>query len=221
MDDSFKTVEGTLPWSDRTEWLLPAADKNTIDWPFTHGPVDVERALKAMRPHLKGMRTCIQAGGCIGIWPIRLAQVFEHVITFEPEPVNYECLSHNTADVTNLSRYRAALGQDKHRIRMGLEPRYIGHCGAWQVMPDGDIPVVRIDDMGLDDVDLIYLDIEGSEHPALMGGLETIRRCRPVIGLEVKGFSRRYNNGASPLELLMNEGYQMQANIGSDVLLTC
>lgn len=104
---------------------------------------------------------------------------------------------------------------------MGLEPQYIGHCGAWQVMPDGDIPTVLIDDLKLEDVDLIYLDIEGSEHPALTGGLETIRRCRPVIGLEDKGFSRRYNNGAAPLELLKGEGYQVQANFGSDVLMTC
>ena len=221
MDDPFKIVEGAIPTVERTEWLLPAADKNTIDWPFTYGPVDVERALKAMQPHLKGTRTCIQAGGCIGIWPILLAQVFDRVITFEPEEVNWYCLNHNIEDVPNIECHRAALGQDHNTIKMGLEPKYIGHCGAWQVMPDGDIPTMMIDDLNLNDVDLIYLDIEGSEHPALTGGLETIRRCRPVIGFEDKGFSRRYNNGASALELLKGEGYQVQKNISRDVLMTC
>lgn len=145
------------------------------------------------------------------MWPLRLAQVFDQVITFEPEAVNYACLLHNTIGVRNIYPINCALGSNpSKKVRMGLEPKMIGHCGAWQVMDDGDIPVVRIDDLNRDDVDLIYLDVEGSEYDAIAGASRTIESCRPVIGLENKGFNRRYNNGASAVDMLISQhGYRV------------
>ncbi len=219
MDDQTTIVEGTLPWTDRTQWMYPAADEGSLMCWFKLGPIDIDPAIEAIRPYMKGWRTCIQAGGALGIWPIRLAQVFNRVITFEPEPVNWLCLNHNIEGIPNIECHKVALGQDHNTVHMDLEQRYIGHCGAWQVVPGGDIQTVMIDDMELTDVDLIYLDIEGSEHPAFTGGLKTIRRCKPVIGFEDKGFSRRYNDGAKPETLLRDEGYRVLARIGRDVLM--
>jgi hypothetical protein len=46
------------------------------------------------------------------------------------------------------------------------------------------IPMITIDSLGLDDIDLMQLDLEGFEYDALVGARETIERCKPVIIVE-------------------------------------
>lgn len=46
------------------------------------------------------------------------------------------------------------------------------------------VPTVTIDSLGLSDLTLLQLDVEGHEFPALVGAAETIRRCRPILVLE-------------------------------------
>ena len=203
----FKTVTGSLPWTSKTEWTYPADDApGRNDWWVKQGPIDVDPAIEAILPQLKDNRTCIQAGGFVGIWPTRLAQFFDRVITFEPDPINYDCLIENISGINNIETYQTALGCDnKKRVRMEVPKSLRGNCAAGQVLPDGDIETTCIDDIGLADVDLIYLDIEGSEYDALTGAAQTINKSRPVIGMEDKGWNSRYNNGASPIELLTSK----------------
>ena len=215
------TIKGSLEWTDKTEWTYPQADEHTIDWPFTHGSIDVDSALTMMEPRLKGKRTCIQAGGAIGIWPLRLAQYFENVYTFEPEPTNYECLIQNTAGVENITCEQAALGDSTDPIHMALDSKMQGHCGAWQVRKDGTIPMIKIDDLNVQNVDLIYLDIEGYEYYALQGAAETIQRDKPVIGLEDKGLHGHFDHKLHAVKLLTRKmGYRILGRPQStDVIL--
>jgi len=199
---NIKTVRGKLPWSSKQEWIFPASDTRSCK-SFTHGPVDLDTAIPMLLPHLKGRRTCIQAGGCLGIWPLRLSQLFERVITFEPEPTNYYCLKMNTAHLNNVETHNAALGQmPGGSVHMALTD--IGNSGAHYALPGGDIPVVCIDDLGLDDVDLIYLDVEGYESQALRGATKTIKRCNPVIGVEDKRLHETHKS-ISGAQLLVDE----------------
>lgn len=48
-----------------------------------------------------------------------------------------------------------------------------------------DIPVMKIDDMKLVHVDIITMDIEGSEYEALQGARETIMRDMPILFISV------------------------------------
>ena len=221
MHSDFKIVNGTLPWTDRTEWLYPSADRNRIDWWFVKGPLDVDPALKIIFPHLKNRECCIQAGGCVGVWPIRLAQFFDVVYTFEPEPVNYQCLINNTEGIDNINCYESALGKDRDlMVRMEIPEKLKGNCGAYQVIEKGKIKTTCIDDLDINP-SLIYLDIEGSEYDALMGASETIKRSRPVIGMEDKGWNSRYNHGASPVDLLKSRfDYKVLCKpFASDIIL--
>ena len=202
------TISGSLPWTPKTEWTYPQADEHTLDWPFTYGSIDVDSALEMMEPRLKGKRTVIQAGGAIGIWPLRLAQFFDNVLTFEPEPTNYQCLINNTSGVENIYCHNAALGEDgTKKVRMEMPTP--GHMGAWYVQDGGEIPMIRIDDLNVKDVDLIYLDIEGYEYFALEGAKETIEKYRPVIGLEDKGLHGRIDPKHHAVKYLRNMGYRV------------
>ena len=203
---STKVVTGGLPWSDKKVWTFPADDTRT-GRSFRDGPGDLDTAIPMLLPHLSGRRTCIQAGACLGIWPLRLAQFFNRVITFEPEPTNHLCAVRNTSHLSNVEVHHAALGDDSSLVvQMRLDAAEAGNSGAHYAVNGGNIPVMVIDEMGLTDVDLIYLDIEGSESLALQGAIETIMKCRPVVGIEVKQLHKKRHH-ADPVELIKSMGY--------------
>lgn len=204
MDDRFKIIRGKLPWSDKGQWVFPSDEFRNRS--FKERPGDLDAVIPMLLPLLTRRNTCIQAGGCLGLWPLRLAQFFDQVITFEPDPVNYQCLVENTSDIENISSTHAALGNSTGTVHMQRDEHEVGNCGAYYVVPGGDIPIVNIDDLHVD-VDLIYLDIEGYEYHALMGAKDTIRRSRPVIGLEDKNLNARYD-GMDAVNMLIDEfGY--------------
>ena len=150
-------------------------------------------AIDYVRPLLKGTECCIQAGGCIGIWPVRFAELFDRVVSFEPERRNYIKLEKATQDIDGVTAYNAALGRQSGFVHMEITAgeKENNNCGAYYMRDGGDIPVMTIDSLGLNP-DLIYLDIEGAEYMALEGAAETIKRCSPVIGVEDKHHNARY-----------------------------
>lgn len=203
-----KAVRGKLPWSLREVWHIPASDKHRLDRSFRDGPNDVDSALEMLLPHLTDSRIAIQAGGCIGIWPIRLAQFFDIVYTFEPDPVNFDCMLYNLRGHEGvIPRHAALVGPGTKNVTVHeLEP---GNAGANYVTEGGPISGVRIDDLKLSCIDLIYLDIEGYEYEALSGASDTIMRCRPVIGVEDKGLGERYGTGDAVKRICDEFGYRV------------
>lgn len=134
-------------------------------------------------------RTCVQAGGNVGVWANYFATVFNRVVTIEPDEENFACLLRNVSE-PRITPIKAALG--KKRGRVGLH-RVSDNAGAHFVGEGDDVDVITIDSLQLDDCDLIVLDIEGAEPLALVGAWETIARCRPILMVEDKGLSRRYD----------------------------
>lgn len=127
-------------------------------------------------------RAVVQAGGCAGMWPLALAKRFDHVYTFEPDPVNAACLQDNVADVANITAYACALGDQAQRV--GLTRPKPG-AGLWRVDGLGDIPVVVLDTLLPDiAVDALVLDVEGSELAALRGAERLVNTHRPLLWLE-------------------------------------
>ncbi len=137
--------------------------------------------------HCKKHKVVVQAGSHYGHYPERLAKLFDRVITFEADSDNFNQWKLNS---TNIERYSAALGEKIGSV--GIETVF-GHDGQSHIKPDGEIPMVTIDSLNLDDCDLIYLDIEGYEINALKGALNTINKYSPVIAIERKKLIR--NNG--------------------------
>src|SRR6185503_10593633 len=128
-------------------------------------------------------RVCVQAGGHAGMWPMRLASQFQKIHTFEPEEALFNCLKNNCASFPNVVVHQQALGDVKGTVQMVAS----GTAGSWRVDPAGEVSVeqIRIDDLNLLFCDLIVLDVEGYEPQALHGAVETIKRCRPVLHLEL------------------------------------
>lgn len=137
-------------------------------------------------PYVKSRRTCIQAGGAVGVWPREFGTYFDQVYSAEPNPFMRYCFVKNTADSDNI-----ALLSDAFWSRPG-RGKFVelqsNNLGSWYIQEDdkGPISLTTIDSLGAKDVDLIQLDIEGAEVEALIGAQETIKRDRPVLVLEIK-----------------------------------
>lgn len=170
-----------------------------------------ELAISLCKQH----RTAIQAGGNVGLWPMRMARSFELVLTFEPEPVSRAVLAENVATLTNVSVRAEALGESHGAC--GISRRSLG---SHNVTDGASVDIITIDSLGLYDVDLIQLDIEGYELRALRGAVETIRRCRPVIQVELRGFTAKYGDSDEALIAFLAElGYREKARVpGADVV---
>lgn len=170
-----------------------------------------------------GRTACVQAGGNLGVWPKRLAKDFATVYTFEPAADAFAELCRR-AHEPNVVKLQAALGETAGLVGLSRERRdgkRNNHVGITHVSGAGAVPLLRMDDLNLPVVDLLYLDVEGFELYALRGAVETLARCRPVVAVEInRGIEFA---GASAAELRSFLGamhFREVAQLKSDVVFT-
>lgn len=177
------------------------------------------RAIPEFMKLIPKRRACIQAGGNVGIYARTLANYFDQVFTFEPNADNFACLVKNTAGHPNVTASHAALGERHGHVSTRIFQD--GHCGTHYVQPGTDAPVMPIDEIdGITDCDLIWLDVEGYEEPALKGAAKTIEKFKPAVIIEEKpGLAELHGlepDGASIW--LMARNYYRVAKHGNDCL---
>jgi FkbM family methyltransferase len=168
----------------------------------------------------KNKKTVVQAGGWCGIYPQIYSEIFETVYTFEPDPVNFYCLVQNVKN-SNVMKFQSCLGADHTLVSVKMNEetaRKKGHnTGTFQVTGEGKVPVLKIDDLALTACDLIHLDIEGFEGFALQGAMETIRKFKPVICLEINGLGKQYGWGVDEIyKFLESIDYKFEIKTESD-----
>lgn len=210
MDDRFEMVEG---------YMWPKSDRDCRAVVFRTAQ-DMDPAIEQCLQH----RTVVQAGGNCGVWPNYLSSRFDNVITFEPDPDNFECLAHNVAPKLNVECFNVALGERAGTADMVRSPRNIGAHYLTEEMQRGEVQIRVFDQMMmLPNLDYICLDIEGHEMPALKGMRHHIDMFRPVIQIEDKGLSERYGykKGDTEKWLAKEFGYAVSHRIARDVILVC
>lgn len=107
----------------------------------------------------------------------------------------------NNVPDSNVIKIQAAVGNERELVKL-YQSGCNGHL-TYSIDPsksNAKIPTLKIDDLNLPVCDLIQMDVEYYEYPALLGAIETIKRCSPVIIAE---------NGDTPeiKELLEPLGY--------------
>ena len=167
-------------------------------------------------------RCAVQAGANGGIVPLKLAGAFGEVVAFEPFLGNFCAARLNLQDCENVTLYMAALGAKVASCRVTLRDGNeiagpVSNSGALQTRPSGLVPVMTIDMLALPACDLIMLDVEGDELPALRGAAQTIARHRPVIVAEDKGLGERYGIPFGAIsDWLAELGYETAGMFGHD-----
>lgn len=189
-----KSFHFKYDWTENTEWWLPDAEEMMQgQFPILDEQIDfVLEAIGTMTEH-GNQRTCVQAGGAFGMYPIRLAHHFEKVWTFEPLTENLECLRENMKAFDELATERiviapCALWHEETSLWMDYTKEVKNSYGAHHVSRanrGGErVDAEPLDFYALEEVDLLWLDVEGAEVYALLGASETLRRCKPVVVVE-------------------------------------
>lgn len=136
-------------------------------------------------------RRFVDIGANTGYYSYHFSKTFQHVDAFEPVFEASKML--RVLQNPNLNIHNIALsnhnGTQKFYIPLkdgrtepglaSLEPRD-GDCEV------RNVPIKMLDDFGFEDVDLIKIDVEGHELKVLQGAVETIKKCKPVMIIEVE-----------------------------------
>ncbi|MEA2975346.1 MAG: hypothetical protein QOF19_866 [Alphaproteobacteria bacterium] len=131
-----------------------------------------------------GRKLAVDVGAHYGSWSRHLARQFEEVLAFEPVQTTFDCLVRNTKPFSNIRVFRQAVGNTQGRVSVGVGKMY-QHPGMETVIGyDGDIDLVRIDDLELSALDFIKIDVEGFELQVLQGAERTLQCFRPIVLFE-------------------------------------
>jgi len=174
------------------KWFVP-------DEPFRNLPLeDWERRHRDwVIQHIPKGGTFIDIGANSGAYAITLAKHFDHVFAIEPAHGNIVVLQENIHlnGINNITVMGYAAWDDNRMIdfHQCVENDLASAAVASDdPKPYGLTPVktvrvqaVRIDDLRFNDVTAVKIDVEGGEGHVLLGMLETIKRCKPIMLIEV------------------------------------
>lgn len=167
-------------------------------------------------------RTAVDIGGHVGLWSMQLIKMFERVHAFEPVAAHRECFVKNVID-------QAVAGQDPilHEVALGEKEGSVSihttntSSGDSWVKGTGDIPMITLDSLELEEVDFVKADCEGFELYALRGATETIKRCRPVVIVEQKpGRAQKFGlHETEAVTFLQGLGYKLVKEMSGDYIM--
>ena len=182
-------------------WCWPNYDKESYQIQISDTSL-----FDKIKPYLRGKNVMIQAGGNCGVMLENFVLNFKTVYSFEPDPLNFYCLTNNLP-YTNLIKVQGCLGNQHQMISLnnGLTTN-MQDVGAVHINQTntGTVPTFKIDDFNLPSCDLIQVDIEGFEYYALLGGINTIEKYFPVICTEMNPhWAKRYGVSLSQVEDLL------------------
>lgn len=199
-------------------WPDDIRDKDII-WALKH----TGAALSTLQ-YSDSRETIIQAGGCIGLYPIKQAQYFNHVITLEPCPKNVECIQRNISrsQLRNITLIPAALGSHVGFTHLSTGKYSTKQTNLEKTPGSTVVPMTTIDAiteaLGFMNISAIQLDLEGSEYSALLGAKNTIEKYHPTIQLERSDEERRDPELDNCFELLKTFGYKIARKVAKDVV---
>ena len=198
------TARNVVPYENSFWVLYGQHDKPTFledagngqrmqrDWAFTF---------------VRQWRVCLDIGSNIGQWTRPLANKFQSVVCFEPNPNFRECFKKNISE-HNVVLHPYGLSDKAHSVSQDFNSTQIKD-------EPGDIKMRTLDSFGLTQVDLVKIDVDGSEVPLLNGARETLARNNPIINIEMKRRKRPDIVGKCE-EILWELGYHKDSRIKSD-----
>lgn len=206
-------------------WWLPSHEKHLQGWMLkvnkrVDGRLTYQyHKYEAMVKHCKQHRIAVDGGAHCGLFSFWFARDFASVFAFEPVAEHRACFEKNLTGMTQHVHLKAmALGAEGGSISMATEH---GSSGNSTVAGKGDIPMVTLDSLELQNVDCWKLDLEGWEENALRGGVETLKQWKPVVMVEQKGsMSKRFGlETKGAVTFLKSLGYVQAVEISGDHVL--
>jgi FkbM family methyltransferase len=176
-------------------------------------------------------------GGChIGTHTLKLGLLGKQVLSFEPMIKSNIILRENLKinNITNVTVYNEGLSNKTDVAYFewighnnpggsGLTNNPMGKPNYEKNIKTSNYPVnlITIDSLQLDKLDFIKLDVEGYEINVIEGALDTIKKCNPIITMEVwENFNGKYSlqHAKNTFKILLDNGYTIHHIQGPDFL---
>jgi FkbM family methyltransferase len=157
--------------------------------------------------------TAVDVGGNIGYVALLMAEAVGptgKVVAIEPDPRNADVLRRNAERTRGapIEVIEAAAWSEPGQLELALNDSNTGDHRVGMVAAEREtvaVPAVILDDVLPDSVDLMLMDTQATEHVALRGARELVRRSRPLLFVEFWPQGIR-EGGADPLAVL--DGYR-------------
>jgi FkbM family methyltransferase len=145
--------------------------------------------------------TVLDIGANFGVFTKLFSQLVGpqgSVIAFEPVPQTFRTLAAGVErlHLSNVKAVNKAVSDHVGTAMMAV-PQYAGSVGENLYesrivsVPDSQdaftVDTTTVDSLKLSRLDFVKIDVEGHELEALRGSIETLKRCRPTLMVEVTG----------------------------------
>ena len=173
---------------------------------FAGGQWDSHILTLAKEVSMKSSGIAIDVGAHFGALTLSLSNIFHEVLSFEPNDFNF-CILRGNVAINHLKNVRIfnyplyskettmSLGEEVNQeipIRFNVSGEFDGHLssnlGAYFFSEGPDRSFVHLaktlDSLELSNVSFIKIDVQGADGEVLMGAMDTIKRCRPVVVFE-------------------------------------
>jgi FkbM family methyltransferase len=175
----------------------------------------------------KNFNHAVDIGANVGEVTNLMSKKWKKVTAFEPAPSTFSALKENVDSNVNCKNFGLSNINGEINFATGPNPRInqIVSPGfykkGWSVET---IPVRTLDSFNLKDVDFLKIDVEGHERQVVLGAENTIKRCYPVIVIEIsfekKVFDKTISKDhAQALEILEQWGYRIINKFSHDYIL--
>lgn len=134
----------------------------------------------------------LDIGAWVGTWSMAMNKFCGKVVAFEPDALHYECLVKNVSD--DIKTHQLAIGAEEKLISLSEDD----FTQSKRILGEGTIPMITIDSLQLNDVDLIKIDVEGYEMEVLKGAVNTLDSVRYLM-IELNNNTKKY--GSSNIEI--------------------
>jgi FkbM family methyltransferase len=163
--------------------------------------------------HLLGPNrgVAIDAGANVGMYTLRLSQLYDSVVAFEPNPA-LACELQD-AHLPNVRVIQVALSDAAGKAELRMPLQNGRPLSGWATVEAAEfssdetasiaVDIARLDDYALGNVTFMKIDVEGHELALMAGAMKTVARDRPILLCEAKG-----ENAAALDELLAPLGYR-------------
>jgi FkbM family methyltransferase len=205
--------EHQLEVTNRGIWIL-SNDTHISKWVQQAQRLDFDTP--TLEKHLKFIKpgdTVVDAGANIGDNTIAYARATAgvatgYVLAFEPNPLAFECLRRNMAGHSHVQCERLGLSDEHSSGELAIGP----NAGAAYLTPGESIKVAPLDQWNLPRLAFMKIDVEGYEPRVLRGAVETIRRCHPVMYIEINpgALERAGFTAETVRSWLIEEGYRIE-----------
>jgi FkbM family methyltransferase len=196
--DEQRTLRLRRPGVERVHLRTTGSDFDTFYEVF------VTKTYRAVTEYLRHSRTVVDLGANIGLASLYFAMEYPacHLCAVEPAPDNFQLLKQNLEWLESAGRctmLEAAVWHDD--VMLGIAPAPLtNRFDSYRVLetaaaPSGQTRVPGIsmprilEHAGFDTVDVLKVDIEGSEVALFRGSLDWLRRVR-LMAIEFHGDAR-------------------------------